>query len=421
VRDHLLLKYRLTFSGIFRYPVSVYVDKPDQTIASSTPTDINVYFVAKEGSWYTIKTGTEAGTAEGSLYGNAQFRNLFGGAETLNAHASWGTRTRSIYSLGFDTPILSNPDLKWEIFGFASSSLKPWASHEEVLKGGWSKFKYTNPWGHRHELGYSGTWRQITGLASTASTPVRFEAGDSFKSSLTHTWINDQRDNPLLPSRGYFFKTATELAGLGPLGGDVSFGKVEIETQGALPIPIPGIKGDSGVSLNAGFRAGVLCPLSADMKTAPQPSRLSDRFQLGGPTDVRGFRMAGLGPHDGHDALGGDVYAAAGLSLLCPLPRTGKDTPLRLQAFINGGRLLALKSRPSKESDGVLDGKTIKEGFQRTFADMKKDLPSAAAGLGLVYAHPMARFELNFTLPLVMREHEQARKGIQFGIGVTFL
>jgi outer membrane protein insertion porin family len=382
-----------------------------------------VYFVAKEGSWYTIKTGTEAGTAEGSLYGNGQFKNIFGGAESLNLHASWGTRTRSIYSLGFDTPILSNPDFKWEIFGFASSTLKPWASHEEVSKGGWTKFKYDTGWGHHHELGYSGTWRQITGLETSASPAIRSEAGDSFKSSITHTWLNDRRDNSLLPGRGYFFKSVSELAGVGPLGGDAGFGKVEVETQGAIPIPIPGIKGESGVSLNLGLRAGALYPLNLGGKSTAEPSRIADRFQLGGPTDVRGFKMAGLGPHDGQDALGGDIYYAGSLSLLTPLPRTGKDTPLRLQAFVNGGRLAALKTRVNKDDPGStsLSNATVRDAFKRSFHDLQKDVPSAAAGIGLVYAHPLARFELNFTLPLIMREKEQARKGIQFGIGVTFL
>jgi outer membrane protein insertion porin family len=39
----------------------------------------------------------------------------------------------------------------------------------------------------------------------------------------------------------------------------------------------------------------------------------------------------------------------------------------------------------------------------------------------LVYAHPMARFEINFSLPLVIRAKEEARKGLSFGVGVEFL
>ena len=44
-----------------------------------------------------------------------------------------------------------------------------------------------------------------------------------------------------------------------------------------------------------------------------------------------------------------------------------------------------------------------------------------AAGFGIVYAHPVARFELNFGLPLIMRRGEEGRKGLQFGVGLNFL
>lgn len=53
--------------------------------------------------------------------------------------------------------------------------------------------------------------------------------------------------------------------------------------------------------------------------------------------------------------------------------------------------------------------------------DLSTGLPSIAAGVGLVYAHPVARFELNFSLPLVMRRGEDSRKGLQVGVGINFL
>jgi outer membrane protein insertion porin family len=187
-------------------------------------------------------------------------------------------------------------------------------------------------------------------------------------------------------------------------------------------VPLPGLANPSGVAVNLGLRAGVLCPLPVGGAPAAVPSILPDRFTLGGPTDVRGFRMAGLGPHDGNDALGGDVYAAGGASLLVPLPRTGRDTPLRLQAFVNSGRLVALKGGDSDKGNLSLEKPGAAwESVKRTVMDLRNELPSTAAGIGLVYAHPMARFELNFSLPLFVRRDELARKGIQFGIGVTFL
>ncbi|PIA98271.1 SAM50-like protein [Cercospora beticola] len=414
---------KLNRLDIFQAPISTYIDKAEPTDPSTTPTDYAVFVTAKERGRYTIKTGTEAGTAEGSAYVNAVLRNIFGGGERLNGHASLGTRTRETYSATFDTPILSNPDLRLEFGGLKSSTIKPWASHEEVLRGGQTKLLWrTSPFTNQ-EFGYSGFWRQVTSLAEKASPTIRGDAGDSFKSSLSHTLTYDSRDAPMLPSRGVLFKAVSELAGVGPLAGDVAFAKYEVESQAAVPIPIPGVKGDSGVSFTAGLRGGFLAPLPLSGQNGTSPSRINDRFQLGGPTDVRGFRLSGLGPRDGPDAVGGDVYAAGGASLLFPLPRVGKDTPLRLQAFVNGGRLLAFQDtrtggRDEKQALTVGD---VGSSLVKTVGDLGKSLPSAAAGVGLVYAHPAARVEVNFSLPLIIRKGEEGRKGLSFGIGLSFL
>lgn len=370
----------------------------------------------KEKGKVFLKTGTDLGNAEGSAYVNAQLRNAFGGAETIDANVSYGTRTRSAYSAALETPILSNPGLKLQVAGLQSATQKIFASHEEVLRGGWSKLRWSTLSGV-HEVGYNGFWRQVTGLAQDASPTVRNDAGNTFKSSITHTWMNDGRDNPTLPSRGFYSKTMSELAGYGPLKGDVSFFKTELEQQTAIPIPIPGVKGDSGVSFTTGVRAGILYPLTLGSNRNPELSRINDRFQLGGPTDVRGFRLSGLGPHDGNDAVGGDVYAAASANLLFPLPRVGPEKPLRFQAFVNGGRLLALR----QDKEGAMTSDEVKQGISDTITELGNGLPSMSAGVGLVYAHPVARFELNFSLPLVKRQGEDARKGLQLGIGINFL
>lgn len=385
-------------------------------MASSTPTDIAVYLSVREKSRLLLKTGTDLGNTEGSAYGNLLWRNILGGAESLNLHASLGTRTRSACSLAFDTPIKSDPDVRWEIYGSASSTKKDWSSHEEVSKGFGTRYRWLAAKnGNRHEIAYSGTWRQVTGLAENASPTVRGDAGDSVKSSLSHTWINDRRDSPLLPSRGHLLKTVSELAGWGPLGGDVAFWKSEMESQLAVSIPIPGVR-ENGVTFTTGLRAGLLYPLSRDGKSPPLHSRINDRFQLGGPTDVRGFRPSGLGPRDGPDAIGGDVYAAGSANLFFPLPNVEPERPIRLQAFVNGGRLLALKDTTRMD-----DGGGVQKSVYSTIAQTFDGLPSTAAGIGIVYAHPVARFELNFSLPLVLRRGEEGRKGLQFGVGINFM
>ena len=412
-------------AGIFHDPISIAIGKSEKTIASSTPIDLDVTFEARERQRLELKAGTDVGNTEVSGYANVLYRNVLGGAETLGLNATYGTRARSVYQGAFETPLFGRPDLRLALGGTASTTQRTWASHEEVVKGGFARLRWLTPSGrHRHELEYNGAWRQITGLASTASPTVRGDAGNSVKSSVTHRWETDRRDHPLLPSCGYLLRTTSELAGrvagAGPLAGDVSFVKTELDAQGALPVPLPGVR-RGGVALTAGVRAGLLYPLGPGADGRPAASRINDRFQLGGPTDVRGFRTGGLGPRDGPDAVGGDAYVAGSANLLFPVPGVGAERPLRWQLFVNGGRLLGLRDSGDGGKDKGVGGGLLPRSLRNAAADLGDGLPSTAAGIGLVYAHSMARFELNFTLPLVQRQGEDARKGLQFGIGLNFL
>ncbi|KDN63212.1 putative surface antigen [Colletotrichum sublineola] len=410
--------------GIFHPDPKVHLNSSNQTDPSSTPTDVDVDVVVKELSRYKFNAGTDVGNSEGSAYTSLLWRNIFGGAEQLTVNASAGTRTHSAYSATLSAPVQSNPDTRIALEGLASATDKSWAAHEEVLKGGNLRFSWLSGPKDMHSVEYSGIWRQVTGLRDGASPTVRADAGDSVKSSIKHTYQRDQRDNPQLPQSGYVLKSVFELAGFGPLGGDVAFSKNEMEVGGAVPIPIPGVDGPSGISIGGGLRFGMLYPLPLGFSSGgkAQPSRINDRFQLGGPTDVRGFQYGGLGPHDGQDSVGGDVFAAGSVNMLFPLPYKGPESALRFQIFANGGRLVAMKSKgKSDDSPSGLDAGSVANSAWKALNDLTTGLPSTAAGVGLVYAHPVARFELNFSFPLVLRRGEQGTKGLQVGVGINFL
>lgn len=57
---------------------------------------------------------------------------------------------------------------------------------------------------------------------------IREQCGHSLKSALTHMWVHDMRDEPLLPSTGHFVRVIQEYAGL---GGDVNHIRQEVEAQ----------------------------------------------------------------------------------------------------------------------------------------------------------------------------------------------
>ncbi|KAH7311642.1 outer membrane protein [Stachybotrys elegans] len=426
VMDSLrILSARLSGLQILKQPPEFFMDASPQTNPGTTPSDVDVDIRVHELPRFKLQTGTDVGNGEGSAYGSLLWRNMFGGAEMLTLNAKAGTRTRSAYSANLSAPVLSNPDMRISLEAMASAAEKPWASHEEVLKGGSTKFSWLDAQRDSHSIEYSGTWRQITGLAATASPTVRTDAGDSIKSAIKYTHIRERRDNPQLPQSGYMVRSGLELAGVGPLGGDVAFSKGELEMGGAVPIPLPGRPGPSGMSIGGGFRMGMLWPLPIgfDLFGKAPPSRLNDRFQLGGPTDVRGFKLGGIGPHDGQDSVGGDMFAAGSVNLLMPLPYKGPESAMRFQVFANGGRLVALKSqdRRGETSSAGLDVSTVRRGMFTAMRELVTGRPTVAAGVGLVYAHPVARFELNFSLPVDLRRGEVGTKGFQVGVGINLL
>ena len=265
--------------------------------------------------------------------------------------------------------------------GYITSRTVPWGSQDQIIRGVSTKLKGTG-----HEIGLEALWRTIT-CKEGASESVHVEAGHSMKTSISHSWMKDSRDDHLMPSKGGYLKIGQEFAGV--LGNP--FYKASLETQYAY-------SPNRWISITGGMRTGGLWMFNNSR------SHFMDRFYLGGPNDVRGFKVSGLGPHDGDDSLGGEAFFASGVSLFSRLPRVSPETPLRLHLFANAGSVLPLDHTNVMGTAYQLVSK-----------------PSVAAGFGLAYCYSIARFELNFSLPLIISEGEGARKGIQFGVGLSFL
>lgn len=62
---------------------------------------------------------------------------------------------------------------------------------------------------------------------------MREAAGQTLKSSLSHTYTRDTRDDRITATRGYYTKLLQEFAGL---GGDASHYKTEAEGQISRPV-----------------------------------------------------------------------------------------------------------------------------------------------------------------------------------------
>lgn len=225
------------------------------------------------------------------------------------------------------------------------------------------------------------------------------EATPSLKSAFKYKFIDDRRNDGVLPTGGTFFSGLLELAGLGV--GDVAYVKAEV--AGATHKPL----GVGGICAHLSGVVGVVRPTSWRMREGvgeegvPR-TRFSDRYVLGGLQTMRGFGYSGLGPRAARkeggclkgDSLGGDLkyVATAALTMPVPLPLLDKFG-LRWQVFADAGNLLP---------------------WSAPLASMLSDM-RLSCGTGLAMSLGAARVELNYSLPF-KRKGSDLEQRWQFGL-----
>ncbi|CAM9019800.1 unnamed protein product [Wickerhamomyces anomalus] len=344
---------------------------------------------------FMAKTGTNIGNGEGDGYMTFQFKNIFGGGENVIFDATTGTRTRSSYLLNYSSPFFNNANWKSDNSLFITSRKIDWSSHEQLIKGLNNKLVSINLGNEsqiNHEFSVENILRSITNVSPLASNNVLYHAGDDFKTSLIYKFGFDSRNDRTLPTRGAYFSLINEISGIFPKFNTSKFLKQSFESAYATNF------NDGDQILNISFRGGWLYSFK-------NTTHLMDRFYLGGPNDVRGFFFNGLGPRNFNDTLGGDVFLSGGISLFNRIPFVSKESNFKLHSFVNFGRLIPLDKN---------------EHISHTVKELLSE-PSIGAGFGLVFKHPVARFELNFVLPVTAHENDSSRKGLQYGIGLTFM
>ncbi|KAF8318799.1 hypothetical protein DL93DRAFT_2075725 [Clavulina sp. PMI_390] len=245
--------------------------------------DLDLVLRVKERSRLFLKGATETGNGEGTASATAKIRNAFGGAETLEGTMSFGTTTRRSFQVRLEAPLTPSLRTTGEISAFQfDRDQTVFASSTESVVGARASVKTSSALG-AHELAYEAALRRIKDLSPLVSPSLREAAGQSIKSSVSHTLIRDSRDLHTMGSTGAYFKLAQEIAGL---GGDAHHFKTETDFSISRLV-------HPGMTLSLTARAGSLIPLFG------KQTLFNDRFQLGGPTSLRMFRHNGLGPKDG--------------------------------------------------------------------------------------------------------------------------
>ncbi|XP_064635465.1 sorting and assembly machinery component 50 homolog isoform X2 [Lineus longissimus] len=384
-------KLRLERLGIFKN-VGIFIDTSKGANARKDGYDIT--FEVNEMRRVVGGVNTLVGNNDASLLFNLRAPNTFGRAEKFVLEYSHGTKHSSGFNVNFTKPFEANPDAKFTAGVYQNQGDYPWSGYKETDRGVGLDISFQSLFG-AHGLKWEGVWRELHPLTRTAAFDVREQCGHSLKSSISHTYVRDRRDDPVIPTSGSMLKIVQEYAGL---GGDVQFMKHNLEFQISKSLIFDTV-------LQLSLAGGVMKSLNPNKDVG-----INDRFYLGGPLTLRGFNMKGVGPHTDGCAMGGEAYGLAGLHLYTPLPfrpgRGGFGDLFRTHFFVNAGNLTNI--------DFEKDSRQTLEHLYKTMR------LSYGAGIVLRMGR-IARMELNYCIPFKVQAGDSVNQGVQFGIGVTFM
>jgi len=370
--------------------IDVFIDVADEY---SDQHEFDVFYLVKESRSFQASVGTTVGNNEGNMVVTGAVSNLKGTGELVKANVSYGTAQTTSYEFSMGKPIGYDPDRKLSFKVLKSISDLSQSFYKDTTKGLGLDFTIPSSIG-LHTFGWDFNWRENSVLPS-APFEVREFSGHSLKSTLKHSFVSDGRDDWVLPSHGHLFKHSIEVS---DFIGNVRAWKSNVELQLNKEI-------FDRVVLAGSFQAGVTQSLD------DKPLMINDRFFIGGPSSIRGYKFKGIGYQaevDGINsaALGGDLFWMSGLHVYTPLPflNSGKDSfgsLFRMHYFLNAGNLTNMNQMNAK--DFVMN-------------------PRWSYGLGIMFMlGGMARLEINYCLPKNGRPGDQISDGFQVGVGLNFL
>jgi len=218
----------------------------------------------------------------------------------------------------------------------------------------------------------------IFNVASTASTLIKDQEGNTTESSIKVLVRHDTRNDAFFPTEGEVVTASVEFAG-GPIGGDSYFIKYEGEAVKFFPLPL-----DTSLSIKGtlGYLVGY------DDHEVP----VYERYFLGGINTLRGFETRTVGPRDpaSGEVIGGKAMAVLNVEFLFPFASAQN---IRGVVFYDTGN--AYEKR--------LDLSNIRHG----------------AGVGIRWFSPMGPLRLELGFNLDRRDGEKAQQW-EFAVGTLF-
>jgi outer membrane protein insertion porin family len=252
-----------------------------EKVVPEEPSLMDVEVEIEEKPTGTLMVGAGYSSQDGFLaQGRVAQDNFIGTGQKIQFYAQIaGSRTR--FSLGWDEPYLFDYDLR---FGssiyymdravFSNIGL----SFSELKAGG--NINLGVPLSDETLIGTTYKLEHIWIQDAFNDEVITKADNEGFLSSTTISYTFDTRNNRLRPTQGFLATASSELAGL---GGNLKFLKFMGNIRWYIPIV-------GELVYRSNLQGGAVFP----MFNSPIP--VSERFALGGISDLRGYRPGSVGP-----------------------------------------------------------------------------------------------------------------------------
>jgi outer membrane protein insertion porin family len=350
---------------------------------------LNVEISVKERSTGTITLGAGYGSVQGFFFTTQVSEiNMLGRGQTvsLSAQLAKDSRSRS-FNFGFTDPYAF--DTKWSLgfdLFFVNNFIPEKYETRKLgfdVRLGYLLAEYTSVF-----VTYKNEGLKILN-ASVLNDPQDIEADNGVLSSVVFSVVRDKRNNRFETSGGHYASASLETAGL---GGDKRFVKWVVNGRYYQRIV-------SDLVFRTNFEYGQITELGGDLIPP------SEKFFLGGPNNLRGYRLFSIGPSRQRPATaepgetdtvaeprGGTAELLAMFELEYPLIR---EAGLKFVTFYDVGN-----------------------AFQR-FPSMDRFTLRSDAGLGIRWFSPIGPLRFEWGFPFRQKPGEESSQFVFF-IGPPF-
>jgi outer membrane protein insertion porin family len=378
-------KENLTRIGYFK-------DVKISTAPSAAPGEMDVKVDVQEGPTGTLSGGAGYSSVD-KIFGvvNLSENNLFGRAWKVSLNTQFGAN-RTTFALDFRDPYFLDTDYNLLLTGY-KTELK-YTDFEKKSTGGRVGLGYNLTRFLSASVAYRIDDTQIfavPGIPPTQTVQQAIDLGVQKTRGIGFNAVRNTTDRNIDPSRGAVQSGSLEYAG-GPLGGNTEVVKYFLNVKRFFPVTAT-----TTFSVNALW--GHVIPNYGGFGDGEVP--LYERFFLGGPYSIRGFKSRSLSPKDPNtgELVGGNKELVVNLEYTFPLV---SEIGFKGVLFADMGNAWAQGAWPFQDGEWV-GGQGVWIGY----------------GVGVRWYSPMGplRFEVGWNYN---RPEGEPRRVMEFTVGTPF-